>query len=282
MSLRDAPFLYIFYETASLPSQRELCEEILGLRVIENQFHPPHEYHGLVKYDGGQIILSLNLAKEPKFLKGASDGMITVISVENEELILDRLREYGYTPSQTSGSLFTDHYGHHYIFRSASRTFSRANLAVCPAVQELRFIVNDFASSIVFYRDLLGLELLEQSEDAIRFATSTVDILIQQGHMAPDGRPIHYHTYLPVFYTADIFETRDALIERGLLFKSPRVGISDIGHTVRFTDPSGHIFCLYQPSEESLTWGSGPKVKEIALKSAARKLMSMNIEHNRE
>lgn len=277
MSLHDAPLLYIFYDTASLPGQREFFEDILDLQVIENQFHPPHEYHGLVKYDGDQIILSLNLAKEPKFKKGRSDGMITVMAVDNERMLMDRLLEYGYTPLRTPEGVFTDHYGHHYIFRNTAPALSRATRPGCPAVLEVRLIVNDLAASTVFYRDRLGLEVLEQSEDGVRFATGTIDIVIQEGDLAPDGCPIHYHTCLPVFYTADIFETRDALIARGLVFKSARVGISDIGHTVRFIDPSGHIFCLYQPSEESLTWGSGPKVREIASQGTARMLTSINV-----
>jgi hypothetical protein len=56
---------------------------------------------------------------------------------------------------------------------------------------------------------------------------------------------------------------RQALVQRGLHFKGTRVGYSDIGGTTRFVDPSGHVFCLYEPSQESLTWGSGSKVKEI-------------------
>lgn len=263
MSLRDAPLLYVFYETAALAHQRELCEDILGLQVIENQFHPPHEYHGLVKYDGGQIILSLNLAKEPRFQKGASDGLITVLAVDSTEVVLDRLRRCGYQLSSNPGAVFTDAYGHHYIFRSVTPGSHRTNGWVCPAVQELRLIVTDFAASMVFYKDILGLTLLEQTEDTARFATGSVDLLIQYGETAPDGHPVHYHTYLPVFYTSNIAKCHEALVQRGLIFKSHRIGASDIGYTMRFTDPSGHIYCLYEPSEESLTWGSGAKVKEI-------------------
>jgi hypothetical protein len=47
------------------------------------------------------------------------------------------------------------------------------------------------------------------------------------------------------------------------------VGFSEIGGTIRFDDPSGHRLCLYVPSRESLTWGSGPKVLELAGAPAA-------------
>jgi catechol 2,3-dioxygenase-like lactoylglutathione lyase family enzyme len=269
MSLRAAPLLYVFYETASLPHQRELCERILGLRVIENQFYPPHEYHGLVKYDGGQIILSLNLLKEGRFRQDVSDAFITVLSVDDEEAVWEQLRQHGYT-TQKPGSLFTDAYGHHYLFRSAN-----TNHHVGPAVQELRLTVNDFDASLAFYRDILDLELLDQADRTARFATGTVDLVIQQGQTAPDGRTARYHTYLIVFYTEDIFEKRDVLVQRGLV-RSPRVGSSDIGYTTRFTDPSGHTYCLYKPSEESLTWESGPKVMEIVANSGAGELMLAN------
>lgn len=256
MSLRDAPLLYLFYETASLERQRALCEAVLGLPVIENQFHPPHEYHGLVKYDAGQLILSLNLAKEPKFLKGESDGMILVMTVADEEALHQQLRAQGYAVPQ-SGEIFTDDYGHHYPFRAT------IDGEAYPVVQEIRFLVNDLAAAADFYGDILGLTLREERADSLCFATGPIDLVIQEATRAPDGRPLHYHTYLPVFYTEDIVAARDALVARGLQLRSARIGQSDIGHTVRFNDPAGQIFCLYQPSAESLSWDSGPKVREI-------------------
>ena len=267
MSLRDAPLLYVFYETASLERERELCEDILGLEVIENQFHPPHEYHGLVKYDGGGTILSLNLAREARFGKDASDGLITVLSVEDEEAICDRLSRYGYRPPREAGGLFTDDYGHHYMFNSATGP-TVPHATKLPAVQEFRLIVSDLPASVAFYGEILGLELLAQTEDSARFATGTTDIVLQQGQVAPDGRPTRYTTILIVFYTYKIVERWETLMERGLVFKSHHVGFSDIGGSVRFFDPSGHTYCLYEPSDESLTWGSGPKVRELIAEQA--------------
>jgi catechol 2,3-dioxygenase-like lactoylglutathione lyase family enzyme len=267
VSLRDAPLLYIFYETASLERQRELCEDILGLEVIEAQFHPPHEYHGLVKYDAGGTILSLNLAREARFGKDASDGLITVLNVENEEAIFEKLREQGYNPPRESGGLFTDDYGHHYIFNRATGP-SATPAAKLPAVQEFRLVVSDLQASVPFYGEILGLELLEQTDDTARFATGTTDIVLQQSQVAPDGRPTRYTTYLIVFYTYKIVERWETLMERGLVFKSHHVGFSDIGGSVRYFDPSGHTFCLYEPSDESLTWGSGPKVRELIAERA--------------
>jgi catechol 2,3-dioxygenase-like lactoylglutathione lyase family enzyme len=260
MSLRDAPLLYVFFETASLEQQRALCEQVLGLPVIENQFHPPHEYHGLVKYDAGQIILSLNLAREMRFQKEASDALTTVLAVDSAAEVAERLRGAGYTAPAEPGGLFTDRYGHHYIIRDAAPLARDQPL---PAVQELRLTVRDLPASVAFYADTLGLELREQEAGQARFATGTADLLLQAGETAPDGREVRYSAYLIVFYTRNIQEVYDSLGRRGLRFTSQRVGYSDIGATARFVDPSGHVFCLYEPSEESLTWGSGAKVRAL-------------------
>ncbi len=263
MNLHNAPLLYVFYETFSLEHQREFCERALGLPVIENQFHPPHEYHGLVKYDGGQVILSLNLSNQRKFLNDASDGMITVMDVDDMMALCERMRNCGYDPPKT-GALFTDTYGHHYIFHQAPLASDQR----LPAVRELLLTVTDLSASIAYYGDILGLELLEQDKDQARFATGTIDLLLSVGQVAPDKRAIRYDKYLIVFYTQDIEATHAGLIERGLRFKAGRVGRSDIGGTARFADPSGHVLCLYEPSEESLTWGSGAKVRELTASSA--------------
>jgi catechol 2,3-dioxygenase-like lactoylglutathione lyase family enzyme len=263
MSLYNAPLLYVFFETFALEHQREFCERVIGLPVIENQFYPPHEYHGLVKYDGGQVVLSLNLSSERKFQNDASDGMITVMAVDDEMTLHERLRRYGYTPPQEAGSLFTDAYGHHYIFRATPPASAQS----LPVVQELRLTVTDLPASLAFYGGILGLDLLEQTQDQARFATGTVDLVLELGAAAPDGRPIRHDKCLIVFYGANIEGVHAALIRRGLQFKASRVGYSDIGGTARFADPSGHVLCLYEPSEESLTWGSGAKVKAIIASS---------------
>ncbi len=265
MSLHHAPLLYVFYETSNLEHQRTFCERALGFPVIENQFHPPHEYHGLVKYDGGRVILSLNLSSERKFLPDASDGMVAVLAVERPEALWERLCEHGYRPPERPDGLLTDAYGHHYLLRKTPG-------ASTPTVQELRLTVDSLSTSVKFYSDVLGLELLERGDGQARFATGTVDLLLQAGARAPDGKAIRHDKCLIVFHTAEIAATHADLIGRGLVFKATRVGYSDIGGTARFVDPSGHVLCIYEPSEESLSWGSGAKVRELTASSAKERL----------
>ena len=88
--------------------------------------------------------------------------------------------------------------------------------------------------------------------------------LILERRTAGRDRQRRHDTYLIVFHTSDIVATQEQLAGRGAPFKRTRPGYSEIGGSSRFEDPAGHHLCLYQPSEESLTWGSGPKVMEIA------------------
>jgi catechol 2,3-dioxygenase-like lactoylglutathione lyase family enzyme len=266
VSLRRSSLLYVFFETHQLTRQRELLESVIGLPVIEVESHQPHHRHGVVKYDAGNLIISLNLSTPSRFGKAGSDALATVFTIEPAWPINERLRNDEGVLTAHDGGLFTDMHGHHYVFRSA-RADRTARLR-WPAVNELRLTVGDLAASVSFYRDILGLELLDQVENMARFATGTVSLVLESNQIAADGRRLRHNTYLLVFHTSDIEQTRAALMQRGLVFKNRRVGFSEIGGTIRFKDPSGHPFCLYEPSAESLTWGSGRKVMEVVASRA--------------
>ena len=261
MSLRHSPLLYVFFETYQLTRQRELLESVIGLPIIEVEPHQPHHRHGIVKYDAGNLIISLNLSTASRFRKDGSDALATIFTVDQAWRIGERQRDETNLVAAHVGSLFTDLHGHHYIFRSGP-TGRTAHLN-WPAVDELHLTVADLEASISFYRDVLGLELLEQVESRARFATGTVRLALEHGQVALDGGRPRRNTYLLVFHTSDIERTRAELMQRGLTFKNRRVGFSEIGGTIRFEDPSGHRLCLYEPSAESLTWGSGRKVMDI-------------------
>jgi catechol 2,3-dioxygenase-like lactoylglutathione lyase family enzyme len=262
--LRGAPLVHLFVETSDIARQRALLEDVLGLPVIENQFHPPHHRHGLVKYDAGGIILALNLSAEWRFLADESDALVGVFcTAGGEAVVADRLHARGYT-LPAAGAAFTDPDGHHYLFRPSAPAEGQGG-----ALEEVRFTVGDLPGSLDFYGRTLGLELVDRAECTLRFATGTIDLVVECAAAAADGRRPRHDTYLPVFYTADVRASYEELRRRGLAFKSARPGFSQIGGTARFADPSGHTFCLYEPSAESLTWGSGPKVRALAADLAA-------------
>lgn len=246
--LRRSPLLYVFMDIAELEDERKLLEEDVGLPVIEVEAHLPHERHGVVKYDAGPLILSLNLSTRGKFKPEASDALLTVLDV----------------PAGRPPRLRTDPWGHHLLLRPRPADAPAAP----PQVAELRLAVDDVDVSVAFYEQKLGLELLERATGSARFATGSAPLVLEQRTQAVDGRRLDRRSVLIVFHAAGIEGMREALLERGLEFDNRRVAYSKIGGTTRFTDPSGHRFCLYEPSPESLTWGSGPKVIEVAALSA--------------
>lgn len=259
MSLRHSPLMYIFFETSKLEQQRDLFERVVGLPVIEVEPHLPHHHHGVLKYDAGDFIVSLNLSGASRFPKSGSDAVVTVFGT-GPSFRAERLREAPQLGRNNGGPVFTDTQGHHFIFRPAAGGAAPP----WPVVEELRLTVSDLDASIAYYRDTLGLELLGRTERAATFATGNLPLVLEAGRSAPDGRRPLYNTYLIVFYCDELEETVSVMSGRGLEFKSRRVDYNDVGGTVRFDDPDGHRFCLYKPSEESLTWESGPKVMEIA------------------
>jgi catechol 2,3-dioxygenase-like lactoylglutathione lyase family enzyme len=261
MSLRSAALLYVFADIHELERQRELLESVLELPVLEIEPHLPHHRHGVVKYDAGSMILSLNLSTPGKFRAGASDGLVTVLAVDEQSAAESRVRPYGRITARSDGKLFTDGSGHHYLLRSTGLG--------PPVVEELRLRVRDLAESVHWYRDVLDLELVDRAERAARFATGSVDLVLIEDVCAADGARLRLQTCLLVFYTAEIEETHAALVERGLDFGNKHPAYSEIGGTSRFDDPSGNRFCLYEPSVESLTWGSGHKVMDVAAGRAA-------------
>jgi catechol 2,3-dioxygenase-like lactoylglutathione lyase family enzyme len=262
VSLQRAPLMYVFFETGRLLAERSFFEDAIGLPVLEVEPHLPHHRHGVVKYDAGNIILSLNWISSGDFPSRTSDGLITVFDGKPK---LAEWRHHPCVASVDEKGLVTDIHGHHFIFVEHQENAGNAGL---PSVPELWLMAADLRASIVFYRDILGLEMLGREGRTARFATNSVTLVLEEKATAPDGRPLRYDTYLLVFYTEQIDAARDALIDRGLAFKGSRVAQSEIGATARFEDPSGHRICIYEPSKECLGWSSGPKVVEIMERAA--------------
>ncbi len=267
--LTQSPLLYVFYEACNLEQQRDVYERVLGLPVIENQFHPPHEVHGLVKYDAGTIVISLNLCGQSRFENDGSDGMVAAYTVPNCGEVFERLMEGTHPVSGQATMFFSDLHGHHYELSEADVRGALTAENKTPILRQLRLTVKDLTESIDFYEGILGLTLKSRADRSALFSAGPVDLAIEQIESPDKVGQLRGGTYLIVFYTRDARAMYASLTARGLSFKSPRVSYSDIGGTARFQDPTGHTFCIYEPSEESLGWGSGPKIKELMARAEA-------------
>lgn len=253
LTLRNAPLLYVFLDVHSLDEERTTLEEVLGLPVVEIEPHMPHERHGVVKYDAGPLLLSLNLSTRGKFRAEQSDALVTVLGVKSVSDARARLEGRGTLAQRPDGLLFTDPSAHHFLLRDGA----------AHTVAELRLTVTDLAASIAFYRDTLDLELVEATASGARFASGSAPLVLVPSDRAADGRTPQRRTVLIVFYAPDVDALAVDLRQRGLELANRRAYFTDIGGSIRFEDPSGHRICLYEPSAESLSWGSGPKVLDV-------------------
>ncbi|HYY59218.1 MAG TPA: VOC family protein [Pyrinomonadaceae bacterium] len=262
MSLWTSKILYVFIDVTALRSQRTFFEEVLRLEVVEHQFHPPHHRHGVIKYDAGDVIVALNIA-DPDFDRNASDGIVMVFSAPpmREAQIYAELHINGYAPPTRAGDIFTDVDNRRYsLIRVAPPVKWEGEERAC--LRELHLDVEDMSQSRAFYEEALGLVMFEQTPATTAFATGNVKLVLRELSPSESQAPSRHKGNLIVFHTENINETYEKLSKRGVNFQG-QVGYSEIGGSVRFTDPTGHVFCLYEPSQESLTWSSGTKVREI-------------------
>lgn len=267
MSLQSAKVLYIFLDVTQLSHQRCLFEDILSLRIIEQEPHFPHHQHGVIKYDAGDTILSLNIANS-KFDRSDLDGIITVFSTFQLDQIKTALHKICCTSSVESKEIFRDQDNHQYLLRPIMNNTSRVqNTLKMPEkshtyIQELHLNSRSMIQSLNFYRDILGLKQLNRDKKTATFTTGNINLVIYDFYSLNNQIPIRNGGYLTVFHVWNIHTTYYELSKRGLEFQTP-IGFSEIGGTAKFLDPTGHQFCLYEPSRECLSWSSGSKVKEI-------------------
>jgi predicted enzyme related to lactoylglutathione lyase len=108
--------------------------------------------------------------------------------------------------------------------------------------------VNDIARSRVFFEKKLGLTVLEDEDDAVKYDAGGVMLALNRAdqHVPLGGR--NDDTSIIVFHTDQIHELRAALEKRGLEFSGPTFD-SHVGAIASFYDPDGHCFSLYQAND---------------------------------
>jgi len=113
-----------------------------------------------------------------------------------------------------------------------------------------------------FYEDVLGFLPVRAFGNAVTYRAGAVDLAISEVKGFGSNRdPGGDDSELLVFHVDSVDEMRAALEKKGVVF-GPTLRY-EIGATAAFHDPDLHNITLYEPSEESLTWSSGAKVREL-------------------
>lgn len=129
--------------------------------------------------------------------------------------------------------------------------------------------VSDLAQARAFYEQALGLTVLEEDPGAVKYDTG--DVVLALNRASDFGIPLRGgrdDSAMVVFHTPDLDATVADLRGRGVSTDEPLR--YEIGATASFYDPDGHCLCLYEPSEEALTWPSAKKILEVLDGAPAR------------
>jgi predicted enzyme related to lactoylglutathione lyase len=122
--------------------------------------------------------------------------------------------------------------------------------------------VRDLNVSRVFYERRLGMQVLEEDEESVKYDCGQVMLCLNRaasyGIQLPTGND---ESTQVVFLVQSIQKLQDALEARGVQF--PGVLTYEAGSVADFYDPDGHHLVLYEPSEQALEWSSGDKVRAI-------------------
>ncbi len=124
-----------------------------------------------------------------------------------------------------------------------------------------------------FYKDLIGLKLMEESnggiekrssDDAVHFDLGTIRLSLLPRATIPKGEKNGGSVQVKngtsdhlVFVIENSIDAVQAdLIKRGVKMKSKRIVENSIGKTTWFNDPDGHVIYLWQPpNRESKSFG---------------------------
>lgn len=138
---------------------------------------------------------------------------------------------------------------------------------VYPLLAESRIVqlivyVHNLADSRSFYADQLGLRIIEQDSQSVKFDVGKSILCLNEASAhnltLSSKRDDSSDT---VFLVDDLEGMCAALGKRGVVFARYRT--YEIGAVVDFYDPNGHRLMLFQPSEKSMKSPSSDKLRAV-------------------
>lgn len=275
--------VYIFVYVRDLAASRTFYENVLGLRVLE-------EDPGAVKYDAGGVILALNRATDFGVdIDSGRGSSLLVFHVDDVDRMRAALEANGAVFDETlryeigATAACYDPDGHCVTLYQPSpeamgwpsgrkyqelvrpvRRESVTGLGDSPLVYVFLF-VPDIEAAAGFYRDALRLPVLEVDEDegVVKYDAGGL-ILATHPIEGVDETVVGAarRKSMSIVFHVDDAEAAYRRLRQVVAFANPPSSPA-IGTVARFEDPSGHIFHLYQPSVAAMTWPSGAKLREI-------------------
>ena len=138
-------------------------------------------------------------------------------------------------------------------------------------LESIVLFVSDMETSRAFYEHTLGLRALEVGPHAATYSAGPVQLCLlpaaEHGVALQEGTDRSADV---TFVVQDFARCHDALSARGVRFSRTLEYV--VGVTAHFSDPDGHWFSLYQPSEAAMEWPSGGKLQALTSGVPGRRL----------
>src|SRR5215204_334561 len=138
----------------------------------------------------------------------------------------------------------------------------RSDMLTDSRVVYLFVYVRDLGESRAFYESTLGLQVIEEDKDCVKFDGGQVILALNRAADYGIDLPKGQDTSTDIVFLVDDLEAmRTALEQRGVSFLPTcwyqPGGIAD------FYDPDGHWLTLYEPSKEAMMWPSGDRIRAL-------------------
>ena len=248
---------FLFLDVTEVNGARCFFENALGFPIAENRFHPPHHIHGIFKFDAGSTLLSLNKAR-PQFDQSASDYAKIRIAPGNSSWT-ETAAQNGWISSVTNNNVAVSNDNHVFEVQHCGGTDAK--------VLSVDYLVSDLERTREFCERAFCLEVYAKCDRTLVAETDTLSLRFYR--QTTSHRRRRKGQFLTVLHTNNLAQRIREMESRGITFLSEPQD-SQIGRTIRFADPDGHHFCLYQPSLESLSWESGPTLKRLTALSKTK------------
>lgn len=126
----------------------------------------------------------------------------------------------------------------------------------------LDIYVSNLKVSRRYYEEALGLRVVDEGPDSVKFDTGLVILALKRAHDHGIQLPaVRDGSADIVFLVDDLNTTRAALEQRGVEL-NPTFWYEP-GGLVDFYDPDLHWLTLYQPSEKAMSWLSADRIRAV-------------------
>jgi predicted enzyme related to lactoylglutathione lyase len=141
------------------------------------------------------------------------------------------------------------------------RVFPENRPTLAPArIVSVVVYVRDPVEASEFYANVLGLPLVADDGRSVRFDAGGVILEMRAASDAPAGD--RHGGVAPVFYVEDLGDAVCQLAKKGVQL-APKVTYSRAGGVAPLETPSGHLFWLWEPSDEGRDGPGGRKLEQI-------------------